>query len=253
MTDVAAPEVGSAAPEAGTTDGGNPSASEPVEAAPQEPVADDTPKYKIKVGGEEQEVTLEELQSGYQRQSDYTRKTQEIAAMRKRLAQAEALATALERDPKRTLQALNREFGLEGEPSVGEDDWEQMTPEERRLATLEAQLEQTQAQAARRQIEDEFKALEAEFGEVDRDEVANYALKNNVSVPAAYRLMTWEDLRKGQEKLSKELEVLNSKRGAQAVHTGASAAAKAVTPAKPKIDTVRGAYLAALKQVQGQS
>merc|ERR1712224_646361 len=39
--------------------------------------------YTIKVDGEEQEVTLEELQNGYSRQRDYTRKTQELAQQRK--------------------------------------------------------------------------------------------------------------------------------------------------------------------------
>ena len=39
--------------------------------------------YTINVNGEEQEVTLEELQSGYSRQSDYTRKTQELANQKK--------------------------------------------------------------------------------------------------------------------------------------------------------------------------
>lgn len=39
--------------------------------------------YTIKVDGEDTEVTLEELQNGYSRQRDYTRKTQELAEQRK--------------------------------------------------------------------------------------------------------------------------------------------------------------------------
>lgn len=39
--------------------------------------------YAIKVDGEELEVTLDELQSGYQRQKDYTKKTQALAEQRK--------------------------------------------------------------------------------------------------------------------------------------------------------------------------
>ena len=35
------------------------------------------PTYAVKLDGEEAQVTLEELQQGYQRQADYTRKTQE--------------------------------------------------------------------------------------------------------------------------------------------------------------------------------
>jgi len=39
--------------------------------------------YAVKVDGEEQEVTLDELLKGYSRQSDYTRKTQELSNDRK--------------------------------------------------------------------------------------------------------------------------------------------------------------------------
>ena len=43
--------------------------------------------YKVKIDGEEVEVTLEELQSGYSRQQDYTRKTQELSQQRKFIEQ----------------------------------------------------------------------------------------------------------------------------------------------------------------------
>ena len=42
-------------------------------------------KYKVKVGDEELEVTLDELLQGYMRQADYTRKTQALAEERKKL------------------------------------------------------------------------------------------------------------------------------------------------------------------------
>ena len=41
------------------------------------------PAYRVKVDGEEFEVTLDELRNGYQRQSDYTRKSQSLAEQRK--------------------------------------------------------------------------------------------------------------------------------------------------------------------------
>jgi len=46
--------------------------------------------YSVKVDGEEIEVSLDELVSGYSRQSDYTRKTQELATERKELEEAYA-------------------------------------------------------------------------------------------------------------------------------------------------------------------
>jgi hypothetical protein len=42
-----------------------------------------TEYYSVKIDGEELEVTLDELQSGYQRQKDYTRKTQAVSEQRK--------------------------------------------------------------------------------------------------------------------------------------------------------------------------
>ena len=45
--------------------------------------ATEDPSYLIKVDGEEYEVNLEELKAGYQRQSDYTRKSQALAEGRK--------------------------------------------------------------------------------------------------------------------------------------------------------------------------
>ena len=46
-------------------------------------VAEEDLKYTIKVGGEEMEVDIDELKSGYQRQADYTRKSQALAEQRK--------------------------------------------------------------------------------------------------------------------------------------------------------------------------
>lgn len=43
--------------------------------------------YAVKVDGEEVEVSLDELMQGYSRQSDYTRKTQELASQRNEMTQ----------------------------------------------------------------------------------------------------------------------------------------------------------------------
>ena len=56
---------------------------EPHEDQVEEEESEQPQLYTIKVDGEETEVTLEELQNGYSRQRDYTRKTQELAQQRK--------------------------------------------------------------------------------------------------------------------------------------------------------------------------
>ena len=57
--------------------------SEQSEEEELEIVAEEDLKYTIKVDGEEYEVGIDELKSGYQRQADYTRKSQALAEQRK--------------------------------------------------------------------------------------------------------------------------------------------------------------------------
>ena len=68
--------------------------------------------YTVKIDGVEQSVSLDELRNGYQRQADYTRKTQELATERERLAQGEAIVQALESDPQGAIEALGNAFGV---------------------------------------------------------------------------------------------------------------------------------------------
>lgn len=56
---------------------------EEVEEEEFDVVAEEDLKYTIKVDGEELEVGIDELKNGYQRQADYTRKSQALAEQRK--------------------------------------------------------------------------------------------------------------------------------------------------------------------------
>lgn len=53
------------------------------EAESQEEEVEELPKYRVKVSGEEMEVTLDELLNGYSRTADYQKKTQSLAEQRK--------------------------------------------------------------------------------------------------------------------------------------------------------------------------
>ncbi len=57
--------------------------AEEYEVADEEAPTETPQAYTVKVDGEEFEVTLDELRDGYQRQSDYTRKSQSLAEQRK--------------------------------------------------------------------------------------------------------------------------------------------------------------------------
>ena len=52
----------------------------------EEPESPEQPRYRVKVDGEEVEVTFDELTKGYSRQADYTRKAQELAEQRRVVA-----------------------------------------------------------------------------------------------------------------------------------------------------------------------
>ena len=171
--------------------------SEIEEIAAEEPVEVDTPDaaqevpeepgelYTIKIDGEEQQVTLAELQNGYQRQADYTRKTQDLSAERERLQQAEAIVAALESDPKATLHALADT--LDVSLALGDDieDDEFLDPTEKKLRVLEAKIEQQEAAERQRSVEREVLQLQEQYGDFDKQDQLNHALTNNIANLAA--------------------------------------------------------------------
>ena len=139
------------------------------------------PGYVVKIDGEEQQVSLEELQNGYQRQADYTRKTQEIAAERERLLQAEAIVSALEKDPVGTLDTLARSFNVNNPVTNQIDDSEyEQDPTERKLAELENKIAAQEQVQSVQKIEREVNTLQEKYGEFDRQELLNHALKNGI-------------------------------------------------------------------------
>ena len=94
--------------------------------------------HTIKVDGEEVEVTLDELKSGYSRQSDYTKKTQEIAEYRK---QADAMMQQAQQEVYQTQQfrqqyidaasaVVQQQYGKLNE-LVNNTDWERLKIEDR--------------------------------------------------------------------------------------------------------------------------
>jgi hypothetical protein len=76
--------------------------------------------YTIKVDGEDVEVTLDELQNGYSRQRDYTRKTQELAEKRKSIEAK--LKEVSEKDAIYSQLLPKMEATLKGELG-NEPDW----------------------------------------------------------------------------------------------------------------------------------
>ena len=83
--------------------------------------------FTVKVDGKEIEVTLDELQKGYSRTQDYTRKTQQIAEARKAV-EAETAAIRAEREQyAQLLGALQQQLESAGEQPI---DWDRLYAED---------------------------------------------------------------------------------------------------------------------------
>lgn len=220
-------------------------ATEPVGGTEQEPVGgEEAPQlYTVKVGGVEQQVTLEELQSGFMRQADYTRKTQEIAQMRQRLAQAEAIANSLEADPEGTLRALAEAFGV----VAGDSDsleFDEPDPVEQRLRAIERAEQERQAQAVRAQIDAEIETLTNTYGDFDLQAVMAHAVQNGMTLTAAYRDLHFDTI---ASKAKQTEQVVAAKRDAAVVEGGATRVG-VVEQAKPAT-SIREAWRQAQKSL----
>ena len=83
--------------------------------------------FSVKVDGKEVEVTLDELQKGYSRTQDYTRKTQQIAEVRKQ-TEAELQAVRAEREQHaQLLSALESQVQQVAQPNI---DWDRLYQED---------------------------------------------------------------------------------------------------------------------------
>jgi hypothetical protein len=83
--------------------------------------------FSVKVDGKEVEVTLDELQKGYSRTQDYTRKTQQIAEARKQ-TEAELYAVRAEREQyAQLLGALEAQVQQVAQPNI---DWDRLYQED---------------------------------------------------------------------------------------------------------------------------
>ncbi len=241
-------------------------AIEPVESTDNLETSTEVPEepaYIVKIDGEEAQVSLEELQNGYQRQSDYTRKTQEIAAERERLQQAERIVSALEADPEATLQTLARSFDVDIAGSSPEEqtkiseEWEAMDDTERKVAMLEKRIEeqdkrfavQEQAQKVRK-IEQEVTSLKEKYGEFDHDELVNHAIANRIpNLEAAYTHWRFNDVKSVADKLSQEQEITSKKREASAVTAGGSSQSTSKVESTSKPSSLREAFALAKEQL----
>lgn len=130
------------------------------EAEPDEEPDDPAPQtYKVKVDGEEVEVSLDELQAGYSREADYRRKTMRLADERRALeSEAEGVRAKREEYGQR-LEALGRALEQYG-PKKPDATLRQADPAEYAAQLADWQEHQNQLQAV--QAEQQRAQLEAQ-------------------------------------------------------------------------------------------
>lgn len=143
--------------------------------------------FTVKVDGKEVEVTLDELQKGYSRTQDYTRKTQQLAEARK-AAEAELQAIRAEREQyAQLLGALSEQVKTAAEPKI---DWDRLYQED--------PIEYVRQREVMRENREKAAAIQAEqqrLAEIaQKEQMAQFeALKAKESEALLEALPTWKD------------------------------------------------------------
>jgi hypothetical protein len=246
-TEQDADEEPTQAPDEGTADEGDadeaPEGDE-EESEEQEEEGEDEdeedPTVAITVDGQEVQVPLSELRKGYLRTADYTRKTQQLAQLRRQTADAEALRQALERNPHETLKVLARHYEVsEYEP----DEDTGPTPEQIRLMELEQWRQTEQSRQQESAVDAEINRLHAEYGDFDDDALFTFAVERGVrDLEVALRAMTF----------GKSTEARRTEKRKVAAVAGGQGRNGAAHPKSPpeRIEKFDDAYQAALRELQ---
>lgn len=220
-------------------------------------------KVPIKIDGQESYVPLSEAISGYQRQADYTRKTQELAEQREQMQFATALQTALERDPASTIDLLARHYGISHQAAanmLGEDadDYEELDPVEQRYRQLDQRIAAFEEQKAVEQVEQEIGRLQSKYQDFDASEVVNTALRvGTTDLESVYKQLAFDRMMARQEVermahqqlAGEEQAVMESKREAAVINGGSSATGAGLAVEPEPIRSVRDAWAAAKQQL----
>jgi hypothetical protein len=228
---------------------------------------------RVKVDGEDLEVPLTEALSGYQRQADYTRKTQELAQQRQEIEYWQTLGTAMERNPEGTLRWLQEQYGIaegsriaaQAESQVEDDDDLWADPYEQKLAELDrkygSMFEQWEAQQAQQYLDTVVSGLSQKYGEdFKADEVISAAIQRGIFDPNALE-MVYKDIafdrlmgrtaaqaEAGKQKQAQEEARRQAAATAVSTVTAGASVANTTLPSADRPMTVAEAYALAKQQ-----
>jgi Tfp pilus assembly protein PilN len=133
----------------------------------QEEEVEESPKYRVKANGEELEVSLDELLSGYSRTADYQKKTQSLAEQRKAVEaeRSKIEETAKVRDTYAQRlqvieQLLQQQSGTENLAELRENDpiayalaIADRSEKEKQLSAIQAERQRVQQEQAQQQAQ----------------------------------------------------------------------------------------------------
>lgn len=174
----------------------------------QEEVSETPGTYTIKVDGKDVEVTLDELQAGYSRQADYTRKSQVLAEQRKK-AEEELAATQQER--QRYVSQLEQ-FTAQADSKLDElksTDWTRLKEEDPTEYMLKRD-QYRELQENKRTVEEEQKNLQYKSQQEQQAKWQEELVRQQEIM--AQRLPEWNDPNKGA-KLKQDIKSFALKTG----------------------------------------
>ena len=240
--------------------------TESVSESPNTPIlsVEEYSNYRvpIKLDGEDLEVPLSEALAGYQRQADYTRKTQELAQQKEQFQFATALQSALDNDPAATIDLLSKHYGISrqavSEMIADGEDFDSLDPTEQKYRELDKRLASFEDYQSKQEIEREVQRLKSKYEDFNINEVVTTALRvNSTDLEGTYKQIAFDKMmakaeleRQAREvQQQKENSLLESKRQASVVSGGSSATASTTSESFEPITSVAEAWAAAKRSM----
>jgi hypothetical protein len=193
------------------------------------------------------EVPIEEVEKGWLRQQDYTRKTQEASELRKEAEQALRLMQALADSPVETLEALQRNL-------LADNEDDNLDPLEAQLRQHEERFTQLEQERFDQELNSALTTLEGQYADrgFDRDAVLEWAVTHEIqNLEAAFLHM--ENARaQDAVRNQRNQEALDRKRSVPPLG-GRSRSLGGDMPEFVEVKTVADAMKNALAELESQS
>ena len=162
-------QVDSAAPEEELQDSDGEQSDE-VEAEEEE---DKPPSFTVKVDGKNVEVTLEELQKGYSREADYTRKTQQVSEERRAFAAEAELVRTERQQYSQLLGSLQAQLQQNAAPQIDLDrlynedqiEWVRQKELARDAEKVNAAIQSEQQRLSHIQAQEQYQSMQAHLAQ----------------------------------------------------------------------------------------